>query len=253
MLTANSYLTAVVFGSSILSIFIYALENDLKQIQYQDALCVVRTYIGYASCALLNFSFLLQALYRYIIVVYPSRLFWQSARCQMLAICLTWIFSFVCPFEFLFNGEIIYNSDNQMCVLPLQLSFSVIYYLSCAYVIPIVLLMFIYFKLVKYVKGMSNRVTSVNTLSRARRELKMVRRLVILVTIVIAICFPYTIFTLMSFFNHAPKYLFRIAFMFVGTSLLSVIIVLFQFTDPLKASVITRIKPKPNIVATIIV
>ena len=76
----------------------------------------------------------------------------------------------------------------------------------------------------------------------------MVRRTVILVIILITVCFPYTLFMFMSFFNHAPKYHFRIAFIFIDVSLLLVMIVLFQFTDPLKASVMKIIKWRPNVV-----
>ena len=62
---------------------------------------------------------------------------------------------------------------------------------------------------------MSKRVTTANILSRAQRELKMVRRTVILVTILVTACFPYALFLLLSFFNQAPKYHFRIAFVFI--------------------------------------
>ena len=124
MLIANSYLSALIAGCSALSLGIFTFQNDLKQIQYQDSFCVFRGYISYVAGALFNYSFLLQALYRYLIVIYPTRLFFQSFRFQILIICLTWIFGFVYPFAFLFNGEIIYNVDNQICQLPLRFSFS---------------------------------------------------------------------------------------------------------------------------------
>jgi len=87
MLITNSCLTAFILESDMLDIDIFTLENDLKQISYEDFFCIFRGYIS-----LFNFSFVLEALYRYIIVVYPNRLFFQSARFQGLFICLTWIF-----------------------------------------------------------------------------------------------------------------------------------------------------------------
>ncbi len=53
---------------------------------------------------------------------------------------------------------------------------------------------------------MSKHVTPANILSRAQRELKMVRRTVILLTILIILDFPYSIFILMSFFTGIYKY-----------------------------------------------
>ena len=84
MLVANSCLAELVFGSDMLGMAIFTFQNDLKQIQYQDSLCIFRGYLGYIATILQNYSYLLQAVYRYIIVVYPTRLFWQSAKFQLI-------------------------------------------------------------------------------------------------------------------------------------------------------------------------
>jgi hypothetical protein len=252
MLITNTCLAEVFFGIILLSIRVFALENDLKQIEYKDLFCNFRSYIGYVSCSVQNCSYLLQSIYRFVTIVYPSRLFCQSMRFQFVLICLSWIFAFIYPIAFLFNGQILYNVNNQICQLPLRLSFSIIYMASCAYIIPVFMTIFIYFKLVRYVKQMSKRVTPVNTLSRVRRELKMVRRTVILVAILFTLCFPYAMFILLSFFMQIPIYHFRIAYICIDVSYALVMIVLFQFTDSLKTSIIRRINKRPNMeIATV--
>ncbi|CAF4035806.1 unnamed protein product [Adineta steineri] len=248
ILIANSFLIAFIAGCCILNLHIFTFQNDFKQIYYQDSLCIFRGYTTYVSCALFNYSFLLQAISRYMNVVYPNLLFWQSIKCYISLICLTWIFSFVFPFAFIFTGEVIYNSDNQICQLPFQLSFSIIYLVHCAYMIPVLMIMFIYFKLVRYVKEMSKNVTSANTLVRARRELKMVQQIVIIVMILVILCFPYALFIVISFFTTPPKYHFRIAYIFADVAIVCVMIALFYFTKPLKASLMKRIKQRPNVV-----
>jgi hypothetical protein len=252
MLIANSCVTASLLGSSLLSTCIFTLENDLKQIQFQDSLCILRAYFIYVSTALFDYSILLQAIYRYVCVVYPNRLFWQSARFQFLSICLTWIFSFVYPTAFVFTDEIVYNIDNQICQLPFRLSFCIIYTAFCIYLIPMPMIVFIYFKLVRYVREMGKRVTPANTLLRAQRELKMVQRTVILISILVILGFPYALFLLMSFFTASPKYNFRIAYIFIDVSSALVMITLFQFTDPLKASVMKKLKHRSNRVVAMI-
>jgi len=246
MLVTNSCLAGIVFGILIFSMNLFRLLNDLKKIPYQDSLCSFRGYFGYASCSILNFSYLLQAIYRFIRVVYPTRLFYQSARFQLVLICSTWIFGFLYPIAFLFTGEIVYNVDNQICQLPLHLSFSIIYMANFAYITPVFLTMIIYLKLVFYVKKMSKRVVPVNRLSRARQELEMVRRTVILVSILIIYCLPYAILIFLSFFIVIPIYHFRISYVFIDASYLFVIIVLFQFTDPLKTSIKKKICKRTN-------
>ncbi|CAF4755978.1 unnamed protein product, partial [Rotaria sp. Silwood2] len=103
----------------------------------------------------------------------------------------------------------------------------------------------------RYVRSMSSLVTPVNTLSRAKRELKMVQRIVILVAILVILGFPFVLFILMSFFTNPPKYHFRIAYLFIDVSLVLVLMALFQFTEPVKASMMKRINRQLNMVAAI--
>jgi hypothetical protein len=70
----------------------------------------------------------------------------------------------------------------------------------------------------------------------------MVRQTVILVTILVILGFPYFLFILMSFFTTIYKYHFRIAYIFVYTSLTLEMIFLLQFTEPLKTSIMKRIR-----------
>jgi hypothetical protein len=93
---------------------------------------------------------------------------------------------------------------------------------------------------------MSKRATPGNTLSRAERELKMIVRIIRLISILLSAGLPYVIFILMSFFNSAPKYSFRIAYIFMDASLIFVMIVLFQNTDVVMIFVMKKINRPPN-------
>jgi hypothetical protein len=96
------------------------------------------------------------------------------------------------------------------------------------------------------VKEMGRDLTPAITLLRAQRNLIMVRRIVILLHILLIAGCPMTLFFVLSFFNYAPKYHARIGYFFVDISLLSVMIVLFHFTDSLKASVKKIISTRRN-------
>jgi hypothetical protein len=250
MLVAYSCSAELIFGSTLLGVAIFTLENDLKQIQYQDRLCIFRGYMTLVACNLQNYSYLLQAIYRYIVVVYPARLNYQSARFQFLLICLTWIGAIICPIPTLFPDQMKYDVDNQICQLPLRLSFIIIFCASYTYMIPVGSIVFIYFHMVRYIKQMSKRATAVSTLSRAERELKMIVRIIRLISILLSLGIPYMIFIFMSFFNSAPKYSFRIAYIFGDASLALVMIVLFQNTDPVKTSLMKKINWRPNAIVT---
>jgi len=234
LLIGNTCLTALFAACCILSMCTFTLYNDVKQIDYPDSFCVFRGYTAYVSCALFNFSFLLQALYRYVIVVYPRCVIYQSFQIQFICILFNWIYSFVYPLVFTLNNEIIYDVDNQICQLPFRFSFSIIYVVHFAYLIPVLMIMFIYLKLVRYVRRMNRRITPVNRFLRARQELKMVQHTVMIIAILVVLCFPYAFFIFMSFFTRPPKYHFRISYIFADISILSVMLALFYYTDILK-------------------
>jgi hypothetical protein len=216
-------------------------------------MCVIRGYLSYASPALHAYSYVTSAIYQYMLIVHPTRLFWQSARTQFLLIIFGWILAFLLPILLLLTGEIIYNVDNQICEVPLGLSFSAFYLPLFIFTIPITLVMFIYFKLVRSVKDMGKNLTSAATLLRAQRNLTMVRRIVILLNILLTSGSPMTLFYVLSFFNRAPKYYSRIGYVFIDISLLSVMIVSFQFTDSLKVSVKKIIFCRPNKIVPMVI
>ncbi|CAF4823410.1 unnamed protein product [Rotaria sp. Silwood1] len=252
MLTGNICLSALMCGCCMLAMGLTTFKNDLNQIQFQDSLCIFRAYITYVSGALFINSFLLTAIRQYFTVIYRNHLYFQSIRFQFLLICLTWILSLLFPMPTIFTGDIRYNVDNQICQVYLGFSFSIIYISLCTYGIPVPLIIFIYFKLVRYVYDISNHVIPVNTLSRAKKELKMVQNIVILVFILLILGVPYVLFILMSFFIKPPKYHFRVAYLFIEVSLVFVLLALFQFTEPVKAWVMRKINRRLNMIAAII-
>ncbi|CAF0804341.1 unnamed protein product [Adineta steineri] len=252
ILIANSCLAELVLAIDLFWMAVFTLDNDLKQQQYEDLFCKYRGYISYVTCFAQNYSYFLQAIYRYLTIVYPSRLFWQSKRVQIFLIIFSWIIAFICVFPQLFTGRIIYQVDDQMCQMSLELSFITVYNVVLLYLIPMNGTILIYFKLVRYVKQMNKNVTPANTLLRVERELKMIRRIVILVSMLITFGLTYAIFIFMSFFTQPPKYHFRIAYIFVNVSLVFILTALFKFTDPIKTSIMKITNRRPNVVIAIL-
>ncbi|CAF1431745.1 unnamed protein product [Adineta ricciae] len=252
ILTANTYASTLAFACSMLSTSIATIEHDLKQIYYQDLLCIIQCYAGYVTVFWLNYSFSIEAMYRYVIVMYPTRLFFLTVKFYTISICLSWICGVLCALVFPFLGDIVYNVDNQICQIPLRPSFSLIYSVSCIYLIPLSVTIFIYRRLVHYVKQMSKRVTPIYVISRVQREVRMVRHTVLLVMLFISLGTPYTIFIVLSFFHSAPKYHFRLAYISIDISLLLMVIVLFYFNEPLKTVVKKKLRRRTNAAMTIV-
>ena len=149
MLVANSCLAGFLLGSDILAMIVFALHNDLKEIQYQDSTFVF-SMLFWICCMRFTELFL-------FIISHLS----ANGHCLSNTIVLAnssntiithWFdmdfLPFYFPLAFLFTDEIIYDVENQMCQVPLRLSFSILFLTCCIYNIPISLTMLIYFKLV---------------------------------------------------------------------------------------------------------
>lgn len=77
----------------------------------------------------------------------------------------------------------------------------------------------------------------------------MLCRIVVIVSTFLILGVPCAIFMFIGFVRQQlSKYPFRIAFVFVDTSSFLFIIVLFQSTDPFKASIIKGINGRQNVV-----
>jgi len=241
LLIANTCLAALIVGCTIITTGGFILQNDLKQRDYQDPLCITRAFLIYTSCGVLNFSFTLQALYRYMVAVYPGRLVFQSCRCQISFICLTWIICIIFPTECIPTQEIAYVVETHMCQAKLHPSVCIICGILCNFNLPISIIIFLYWKLFRYVKQMGKNAAASNSLARAKRELKAIRRIVILIIILIIISFPYLIIVVTSFIKPSIKRYARIAYAFFQLSNLSAMIYLFFITTPLKEFVMKRL------------
>lgn len=252
LLIGNTCLIALVLGSTLLGNAVFTFQIDLQLIEGQDSLCIFRAYLGFSSIAIFNYSFLLQGLYRYTTVVYAGRLFWQSYRNQIILICISWIFGGVFSIPTVFIEMAVYNRDNQICQVALHRSFTLLYLSGLLYFTPVTILIVIYTKLVLYVRGMNTRIVSANVISRARRELRMLHRIVAQVSTLLVIGFPYAIFILMSLFVLPPTYHFRIAYFFTDVSLASVMITILVLTDPLRAFMLKLVCKQTNAVIPVV-
>ncbi|CAF3962223.1 unnamed protein product, partial [Adineta steineri] len=123
ILITNSCFAGFSFTLILFWVTIFTLHNDLQQIYYQDLFCNFRGYMGYVTCFATMYSYFLQAIHSYLIVIYPTRLFWQSAKFQFSLIILTWIAAFIYACPQIATNAIKYSVDDQICQLPLHLSF----------------------------------------------------------------------------------------------------------------------------------
>lgn len=249
---ANSCIAELGLSLSLSGTAVYRMYRDVHQIYYEDLLCTTLSCIIYIAIGLQNYFYLLQSFYRYVLVVYPNRVFYQSIKFQTSLLFVSWIISIVYPIILSATGQLKYNPDDQICQMPL--GFSVMLLVNSFYIftLPTIGLMIVYMKMVRYVKDISRNLATSNSLFHARRELTMIRRIITLVLMLSSLGVPYFVFMVMSFFNRAPKYSFRISYSFISPALIPILLSVLQMAEPLKNSLKKRIMGhRTNVVRTI--
>ncbi|CAF1085154.1 unnamed protein product [Adineta steineri] len=231
LLVCNSSVAVILFSCVLLNMAIFTLQHDLQHSSEKTiSLCVILGFLSFVTDGLQNYSYLLTAMYQYISVVYPNKIIWRTVKFQFYLVIVIWIVCIIDMVPVLLTGQISYNSDNQVCQIPLRLSVSVIYVGAIIYMIPNFGIVAVYIKLTRYVHQMSFRTISNNTIFHARRELRLLKRTFVLSNTLIVIGIPYMIFNYISFFTPPPKYYFRIAYICVDISVLMVVIIGYCFT-----------------------
>jgi hypothetical protein len=222
LLLSHSCIVGIFFALVMFHMTLFTLQRDLQQRAEEDALCIFRGYLDYCTAALQNHSFALHAVHRYMTVVHPSFRLWQSIRFQTILIMIKWIFFMSLFVPLLWRHDIRYNSDNQICQIPLTLPLPALYVTFLIFVSPVTIIIVVYYKLLRYVRSMGQHITPVNRLFRTKRQLKMIRRICVLINALLFLALPYTTFIVLSFVTVVPKYHFRIifAFIYVASSLM---------------------------------
>ena len=240
----NSCTVHIFFGSVLLSMSLFTLENDWKRRVYHDSLCSLRGYLIYVGHSLFLYSLTSQAFYRYVIIIHPARLWWQSMRLQLTLICSTWIFSLAAFTPWAFNGDIVYDEDNQVCLLVLRPSAPVLYTMAYSYIIPILIIIYFYVRLVRHVRQMSTRATAAPTQFQGRRDLIVVRRIITIIIVLLIFGMPYTSFAVVSFVRPPPRYHYRISIFCMNVAQACVTLAVFKFSPPV-TDLVTKLKRVP--------
>ena len=121
-----------------------------------------------------------------------------------------------------------------MCIIPIRSSGWTMYYAVFCYSIPLILIGTFYHRLIQYVLTVRSRVSacliSGSMVIAAQRQLALIQRVIVLVSILILSGIPYCIFIIIAFWTDPPEYQFRISFLCVDIALASVVCTMFFYS-----------------------
>jgi hypothetical protein len=196
LLIGNTYFIFIVFGVTWLSILIHTIAGDFSIFQTILDLgdsngCRVRVGLIFVLTSAFFHSFLLQALRSYFKVIFNSSLNSKKLYClslnhiftYIILISISWLISIltVIPAFTIFD-VFTYFPEQYHCLIPFTNIRGMIYSFLSTYLIPVLIIIYIHCRLIIYVHYAFN----FNHTLRARREIRIVKRIL-------------TIFAILSF------------------------------------------------------
>ncbi len=178
LLCTNTYISILAYSLVSGSLYIDALRGD---IQVTDeikniTLCRIRGSIVLALFSAIFGAFCLQASFRLCRIVYRQHRALQKYHIQISFIIVEWLFSFT----FVWLVDIDYLPTEYYCSIPFHRLKPVILASFIAYGFPSTMIAIIYIRIVLYIRS---RRYSMTIQRRTRRDLAVIRRIVIIVSI----------------------------------------------------------------------
>ncbi|CAF1417220.1 unnamed protein product [Adineta steineri] len=240
LLASNTFLSALVYSSAHFAIAVSTFRSDIGVIdgiryrQY-NPFCMSSAFVFYGGCALLYYSYVMEATQRFARVVLYDYRWLYKCHIQLIFIIFQW---FACIFgtfiPLALTDQLQYDINMNMCIIPIRSSGWTMYYAIFCYSIPLVLIIAFYHRLIQYILTVRSRVSacliSGSVVIAAQRQLALIQRVIVLAGILTISGLPYCVFIAIGFWTDPPIYQFRISFLCVDIALASVVCTMFCYS-----------------------
>ncbi|CAF1402332.1 unnamed protein product [Adineta steineri] len=243
MLAFNSAVAGLVINITCGCQAIYQLTGDSN-----DILCPFRGFLTHAATGLLYHTICVQTIHRLFVVVFPTRRHLRSVRVMVCILSFQWLVSITFGIPALILGRIVYQPGSHICQAALNDLTIFLYLATFIYFCPISIIIPIYIRIVHYIKQHSfptNTQQGLIEQHRKHRELRVMRRLLIIVAVVLLMSFPYLIFFLHAqFFPYLKPipYAQRISFISLSFGYGIWMLLNLIFTDKIRKYLINKIQ-----------
>jgi hypothetical protein len=189
LLTCNTYFNALLVSSIMLLMYSYNLRGNLdSSVSYGGRWCQIRTYFAHVCFCALYYSFVLQATFRLFRIVFYRRRILQSFGVLILAIILQWILSFLFILPNILLDDFQYLPLEYNCWIAFQNIRGLVMVTLSIYNNPLSIIVTIYTQIIRYTRR--NAQSQRGRQNANKRDLTILKRIVILVFIIVGIGLP---------------------------------------------------------------
>ncbi len=216
LLIWNTYFTLFLFASIMLGMYLYNLYGNLdSSMSFGGRWCQIRTYLVHVCLCGLYYSFVLQAIFRLFRIVYYKHKILQSFGVFLIAITLQWILSFLCILPNLLLDDFQYLPTEYNCWIAFENIRGLLVTITITYGISTCMILSIYMYIIRYLRQ-SNNIQQQRRQNSNKRDLIVLKRLAIFVTVIIGLGFPTVLVVFIYVFTH---YVIPLAYHIQGVSL----------------------------------
>ncbi|CAF3662984.1 unnamed protein product [Rotaria sordida] len=198
--------------------------------------CHWRGFLIHAVLCVLYDSYILQATYRLFRVVFYRQRILHNFLLYCVIIFIASLFGLISISPVIIRGDIIYLSSEYYCQTPFTNISAIMYIAIRLFLLPILLIAIIYIFLLNHIRQTRFLCNNYHRRSKHnRRNLIVIRRLLLMLTFLISLGFPSMIFLIILIFTgHLVLLTYRVGWLFVSFSLIFLSYMLIQLTRPLK-------------------
>ena len=193
---------------------IYGLRSDWF---YHQPACVFRGYLFILSCAIICYSYPVQAISRLFFAVLYKHRFLLTWRTHWFIIIVSWIISIAIPIlPVFYNNGYILEEESRLCTLTTKIVSTSMYVICIGFVTPFSMVIVIYAVIFNHARRSTRRITAfppptiTNRLIRNiplpnfKREMTIMRNMLILISIFACGGIPFLILVLWHVTEHRP-------------------------------------------------
>ena len=162
-----------------------------------DIACRWRGYVGYMSISAAIYSYLIQAISRLFFSVFSTRHPWLTTfKTHRILIGIHWLSAIIIALPSVITDDI-YFRPGLLCWVPMRSFIHVIYTLLAYYVAPILGILIIYVYIYRHIQRVKKQTQLIRNTTSQKRDLEVLRNIVILLSIYISGGIP-TLFYLLT-------------------------------------------------------
>ncbi|CAF1491742.1 unnamed protein product [Adineta ricciae] len=148
-----------------------------------DTACRWRGYFGYMAIAAVVYSYLAQAVSRFLNCIMSAKYHWAVLyKTHLILICIQWLIVLIIPLPTVLTEDIYYRPYS-LCWVPIEYTLHVSYSVVAYYLIPAILIFIIYIYIYFRIKYLQLNISTTTIRGRLNRDLEILYNIIILFVI----------------------------------------------------------------------